>query len=88
MCNLRHGHDDVHARGHDGVYDHDCDGVNAHGFIMFAGTTPTIEVSDFTASFGDDITTAAENELWEFSVSHPDNYPYSLIIWKNWGVLE
>lgn len=64
------------------------DGVNAHGFIMFAGTTPTIEVSDFTASFGDDITTAAENELWEFSVSHPDNYPYSLIIWKNWGVLE
>lgn len=57
--------------------------VKCHGFITFASTTPTIKVSNFTASAGDDITEAAAGEIWEFSV-FPHNGG-SFIIWKNWS---
>ena len=57
--------------------------VKCHGFIGFGSSTPTINVSGFAASNGDDITAAAAGEVWEFSV-----FPHSggaYIIWKNWS---
>lgn len=64
--------------------------VDCHGFIVFAGDiTPTINISGFYASAGDDITsigtTPSTGSVWEFSVSHPLNSSMGLIIWKNWS---
>lgn len=64
-------------------------GVDCHGFVVFpAETTPTINISEFEQSAGDDITaigTTAAVEVWEFSVSHPANSSMGFIIWKNWS---
>lgn len=57
--------------------------VKCHGFITFASTAPSINVSGFTASAGDDITEAAAGEIWEFSVF--PHFDGSFIIWKNWS---
>ena len=58
--------------------------VNCHGFITFNSSyAPTISVSGFTASGGDDITSAAASQVWEFSVYTHDSKSY--IIWKNWS---
>lgn len=51
----------------------------AHGFVTFAASTPTISVTGFTASGGDDVAEAAASQVWEFS---SDN---GYIIWKNWS---
>lgn len=56
---------------------------SAHGFITFGSTTPGVEYdtsAKFIAALGDDITTAAINEVWEFDTLN------GRIIWKNWGV--
>ena len=57
--------------------------VKCHGFITFADTTPSVSVSGFTASAGDDITEAAAGQIWEFSVF--PHFDGSFIIWKNWS---
>lgn len=58
--------------------------VNCHGFITFQSTyNPTISVSGFGASSGDDITKAAKGQVWEFSVYTHNSKSY--IIWKNWS---
>lgn len=57
--------------------------VECHGFIAFGSSAPTINVSGFTASGGDDITGAAASEVWEFSVMPHSSGAY--IIWKNWS---
>lgn len=57
--------------------------VNCHGFVTFGSSAPTISVSGFTASAGDDITAAKASEIWEFSV-FPHNGG-SFVIWKNWS---
>ncbi len=53
--------------------------VECHGTIVFAAATPSISVTGFTASGGDDIAEAKASETWEFSVYK------NKIIWKNWG---
>lgn len=53
--------------------------VECHGTVVFASSTPTISVTGFTASSGDDIADAAASETWEFSCFK------NRIIWKNWG---
>lgn len=55
-----------------------------YGTVTFSSSTPTIEVSGFDVSLGDDITEALANETWEFSVSYNPNNK-SCIIWKNWS---
>lgn len=57
--------------------------VNCHGFIGFGSSTPTINVSGFAASNGDDITSAAAGEVWEFSVFGFNGGAY--IIWQKKG---
>lgn len=57
--------------------------VRCHGFISFSAALPIITISGFTASNGDDITVAAANEVWEFSVYPFNNNSY--IIWKKWS---
>lgn len=57
--------------------------VECHGFITFGSSAPTINVSGFTASGGDNITEAAASEVWEFSVMPHNSGSY--IIWKNWS---
>lgn len=57
--------------------------VNCHGFIAFGTSTPTINVSGFAASNGDDITSAAAGEVWEFSVFAFNGGAY--IIWQKKG---
>ena len=57
--------------------------VNCHGFVTFGSSAPTISVSGFTASAGDDITEAAKSQVWEFSVFPHNSGSY--IIWKNWS---
>lgn len=58
--------------------------VNAHGFVTFSTSTPTVTISGFTASAGDDIASdAAANQIWEFSVFPHNSGSY--IIWKNWS---
>lgn len=57
--------------------------VDAHGFITFGSSSPSITVSGFTASSGDDIAGAAAGQVWEFSV-YPHNGK-SYIIWKKWS---
>ena len=51
----------------------------AHGFINFGASKPTISVTGFSATGGDDITAAAASESWEFSSQN------GLIIFKNWS---
>ena len=58
--------------------------VDCHGFVTFNSYyAPTISVSGFTASGGDDITSAAKGQVWEFSVYTHNSKSY--IIWKNWS---
>ncbi len=57
--------------------------VSCHGFITFGTSSPTVSVSGFGASGGDDITKAAAKEVWEFSVFPHNGKSY--IIWKNWS---
>ena len=56
--------------------------VKCFGTIVFANETPTISVTGFLSSAGDDVTSAAAGETWEFSCYK------NAIIWKNWGVLN
>ncbi|MBR5309574.1 MAG: hypothetical protein IKU42_00435 [Oscillospiraceae bacterium] len=53
--------------------------IDAHGFVAFGSTAPSITVSGFNGAGGDDITSAKANETWEFSVCK------GYIIWKNWS---
>jgi hypothetical protein len=53
--------------------------VKAHGFVTFGSSAPSISVTGFTKSGGDDIAGAKASEIWEFSC---DN---GYIIWKNWS---
>ena len=57
--------------------------VDAHGFVTFGSSAPSVAVNGFTASSGDDINDAVAGETWEFSV-YPHNGK-SYIIWKNWS---
>lgn len=57
--------------------------VNCRGFIGFGNSKPTINVTGFTASNGDDITSAAAGEVWEFSVLAFNGGAY--IIWQKKG---
>lgn len=53
--------------------------VNAHGFVAFGSSAPSVTVSGFVGAGGDDITSAKAAEVWEFSVSK------GYIVWKNWS---
>lgn len=53
--------------------------VSAHGFVTFGSSAPTVSVSGFTASSGDDPTSAGANEVWEFDCLN------GFVIWKNWS---
>lgn len=54
--------------------------VECHGIIKFGAIIPAVTISGFVGSSGDDITSAAASETWEFSCYA------NRIIWKNWGV--
>lgn len=56
--------------------------VECFGTIVFADETPTISVTGFLSSAGDDITSAAAGETWEFSCYK------NRIFWKNWGASD
>lgn len=68
--------------------DIELDDVSAHGFVEFGTISSApkyINSEDVLKAYrfdGDDITTAANNELWEFDILNKS------IIWKNWGVLS
>lgn len=51
---------------------------DAHGFIGFASSVPSVSISGFNGMSGDDISSAKAREVWEFSCE--DGYA----IWKNW----
>lgn len=51
---------------------------DAHGFIGFASSVPSVSISGFNGMSGDDISSAKAREIWEFSCE--DGYA----IWKNW----
>lgn len=53
---------------------------SSHGIIYFGSSISTPSVSGFLGNSGDDISTAAAGETWEF-----DTYE-GLAIWKNWSV--
>lgn len=53
--------------------------TDCHGFVTFAAGTPTVTISGYTKTGGDDPTKAAGGEVWEFDCL--DGY----ILWKNWG---
>ncbi len=53
--------------------------VSCHGFITFGGSKPSISVTGFAKSDGDDIASAKASEVWEFSCES------GYIIWKNWS---
>lgn len=55
-----------------------------YGTITFSSSTPTINVSGFDYTIGDDIAKATTGETWEFSVSYNSNNK-SCIIWKSWS---
>ena len=57
--------------------------VECHGFVTFGSSAPSVTVSGFTASGGNDITGAAAGQVWEFSVFPHNSGAY--IIWKNWS---
>lgn len=56
--------------------------VECFGTIVFADETPTISVTGFLSSAGDDVTSAAAGETWEFSCYK------NRIFWKNWGASD
>lgn len=51
----------------------------AHGFVYFGSSAPSISVTGFAKSGGDDIAGATASEVWEFSTNN------GYIIWKNWS---
>lgn len=51
---------------------------DAHGFIGFASSVPSVSIGGFNGMSGDDISSAKAREIWEFSCE--DGYA----IWKNW----
>ena len=51
----------------------------ACGFVTFGSSAPSVTVSGFTGSSGDDITSVAASQVWEF------NCFKGRIIWKNWS---
>lgn len=51
----------------------------AHGFVTFGSSTPSIYITNFVKSGGDDVADARASEIWEFSC---DN---GFILWKNWS---
>ena len=53
--------------------------VECHGIITFGASAPSISVTGFSASGGDDVAQAAANETWEFDVFK------NRIVWKNWS---
>lgn len=53
--------------------------TDCHGFVTFAAGTPTVTISGYTRTGGDDPTKAVGGETWEFDCL--DGY----ILWKNWG---
>ena len=57
--------------------------VECHGFVTFGSSAPSVTVSGFTASGGDDITGAAAGQVWEFSVFPHNGGSY--IVFKNWS---
>lgn len=57
--------------------------VECHGFVTFGASAPTINVTGFEKSSGDDITGAAASQIWEFSIDTHGSKAY--IVWKNWS---
>lgn len=57
-------------------------GQGAHGFVGFASSTPTITVSGFDYSDGDNIASATASGIWEFDVKAFNGGTY--ILWKKW----
>lgn len=53
--------------------------VDCIGTVTFGSSTPTVSVSGFVDMDGDDITSAAASETWEFNVLN------GRCLWKNWG---
>ena len=53
--------------------------VSCHGVVVFGSSTPSVSVSGFVASAGDEISKAKAGETWEFDVFD------GRIIWKNWS---
>lgn len=53
--------------------------VKAHGFVTFGSSAPSVSVTGFAKSGGDDVAEAQASQVWEFSC---DN---GYIIWKNWS---
>ena len=53
--------------------------VKCHGFVTFGSSAPSVSVTGFAKSGGDDVAGAKASEIWEFSC---DN---GYIIWKNWS---
>lgn len=54
--------------------------VSCHGFITFGSGTPSVSSpSGFNGVAGDDITTAAASEVWEFSCER------GYVVFKNWS---
>lgn len=51
----------------------------SHGFVTFSTSAPSISVTGFSASGGDDIAEAAASQVWEFSTNN------GYILWKNWS---
>ena len=52
---------------------------HAHGFVTFASGTPTVTISGYTKTGGDDPTKAVASEVWEFDVVN------GYILWKDWS---
>lgn len=52
---------------------------NAHGFVSFGTSTPSVSVTGFNKSGGDNVALAKASEIWEFSCDK------GYIIWKNWS---
>lgn len=55
--------------------------VSCHGFVTFAASTPTVSITGFAKTAGDDITAAKASEVWEFDCLN------GYIIWKNWSAV-
>lgn len=53
--------------------------VKCHGFVSFGSSAPSISVTGFAKSGGDDVASAKASEIWEFSCDS------GYIIWKNWS---
>ena len=54
--------------------------TDCHGFVTFAASgTPTVTISGYTQTGGDDPTKAVASEVWEFDVVN------GYILWKDWS---